>query len=545
MTRVCLRSGAPLGRQTSCALVDPSEVRMDADTVLHALVEPRLALPRIPVAIVRGDGVGDGALLLLPSGESAWLPGEALDDADGPGLVRVVRPFAAHAVRISACWITCEPPDADAWLFDRFDAEYVYLQRDLSGPLHRALREDVIIVDGAVPWQSALVSLVVEDASSATTEAAWSGFLQRLLGDAVGGSQIRGADRWTIDIPGPQAEPPVEDVAPQAVSGDPVGPVHDSSEATTRADPVDIALLHAPERPIRDRQRPAAEPPPPRRTPDIASPSAAHGQRAAVVVAPSAGRPPPAAPSATPERPTQRDVLMPKRAVEDAAAEPPRPTRTNIVAPTVAPRVMPSVDVLTDAPHFERRTDGAAQRPTQVLRPSQSPRQRPSHEPEQRPAPRAPADLPMSPRTAETGVNPATATPAEVRRRAQGEPTSARAAAFPPGPPLVRGLALLPEQPEPAASLGHEHTRRVDDPPARAPAAPYRKPAFHAAAVAYQAGSASIELGTIEVQIGDARTPSGGGTAEPFTSAATTRATTRTGSLLAEIPTSRTWKGLL
>ncbi len=68
MTRVCLRSGAPLGRQTSCALVDPSEVRMDADTVLHALVEPRLAFPRIPVAIVRGDGVGDGALLLLPSG---------------------------------------------------------------------------------------------------------------------------------------------------------------------------------------------------------------------------------------------------------------------------------------------------------------------------------------------------------------------------------------------------------------------------------------------------------------------------------------------
>lgn len=145
MTRVALRTGAPLGRRVSCALVEPSEVRMDAAEVQRVLVEPGLTLPRIAVAVVRGEGIGGGELLLLPSGESAWLPAEALVEADEPNSCCVMRPVDALAVRISACWLACEPPDDPAWTVDRFDAEYVYLQLEGGGSLFRALPETSMV----------------------------------------------------------------------------------------------------------------------------------------------------------------------------------------------------------------------------------------------------------------------------------------------------------------------------------------------------------------------------------------------------------------
>ena len=71
MTRVSLRAGAPLGRRATCVEVDASDVRMNAATLRREVVEPQLALLRLPVVAVLADGCGEGALVLLPSNAPA------------------------------------------------------------------------------------------------------------------------------------------------------------------------------------------------------------------------------------------------------------------------------------------------------------------------------------------------------------------------------------------------------------------------------------------------------------------------------------------
>ena len=110
-------------------------------------------------------------------------------------------------------------------------------------------------------------------------------------------------------------------------------------------------------------------------------------------------------------------------------------------------------------------------------------------------------------------------------------------------PTLVRGLALLPTEPESPDGLERIASRRVDRSHLQGPSVPPPPASSTAAGVEFRAGATSLELGTIEVHLGNAA-PSDSSAERALRGPART-AMTRTGSLLAEIPTSRAWKGLL
>lgn len=541
MTRVALRTGAPLGRRVSCALVEPSEVRMDAAEVQRALVEPGLALPRIAVAVVRGDGVGGGGLLLLPSGESAWLPAEALVEADEQNSYRVTRPVDALAVRISACWLACEPPDEPALTVDRFDAEYVYLQPEGGGSLFRALPEDVHALDGEVPWCEIAVSPTVDASQPAATAEAWATFIGRLLGDGADGLSIRGAERWSVDIPGPHVEPGLVDPADFTAPAEPashaealtesvaseaqVGPV--ASEVRTVVEYRD----HLVEAPLAQptHARAPSHPDAPTRArgaPDASIIGAEPTVRASTAPRDASGAPPqPTAPE--PMWATEVDDSAPTRHVPASRVAPFRTLVSSARAPTGV-----EAQPLTDAtePVIPRLAAPPAALPAPILPASSAPE-----------SPRGtPFVVPPPPRLQARKMALADDGEASVAARdhARIDPPARRANTAPPAPPMIRVIRLTAPGDEPTTPTRTHQQAERERPK---PPPPRSEPPV--ADVEYRAGATSVEIGTIEVRLGAARRE-GARQTEPA-NAPITRATTRTGSLLDEIPRNRTWKGLL
>lgn len=541
MTRVALRTGAPLGRRVSCALIDPSAIRMDAAAVQRALVEPRIALPRIAVAVLRGDDVDGGGLVLLPSGESAWLPGDALAAADEPNACRVTRPCDALAVRMSTCWVACDPPDEPAWTVDRFDSEYVYLQLDADGPLYRALPEDLGGLDGAVPWCDVAAALSLDVSQPAATAVAWATFQRRLLGEVDDGPRIRGADRWTVDIPGPHVEPAVgETAAPDETERHPVSNVATiASEA--QGDPPAPEIRTVIE--VRDREAEATTTRAmhPRL---VAPPRPTISTRMAPDALPVADEPPVRQPGASgeaavadPPRPTP----TPRSPVADNAGAPLRHARASHSEPELTSVAPPRTPTASEAQPRVRASEPAVPRPdappvvrlaaTQTLTSAFTPR----------PGASTVAATPAQPRAATASVVPVSAAPTAAQERARIEPPTRRAPAALSSPPLLRGVSPAAPEAAPMAAPVRAQRRGGDESTVASPRPPHHEPT--PTDVEYRAGATSVEIGTIEVQLGVSRSePARRG--DPA-GAPPTRATTRTGSLLAEIPRSRTWKGYL
>jgi hypothetical protein len=541
MTRVALRTGAPLGRRVSCALVEPSEVRMDAAEVQRVLVEPGLMLPRIAVAVVRGEGIGGGGLLLLPSGESAWLPAEALVEADEPNSCCVMRPVDALAVRISACWLACEPPDDPAWTVDRFDAEYVYLQLEGGGSLFRALPEDVHGLDGEVPWCDIAASPTVDTSQPAATAEAWATFIERLLGDGADGLSIRGAERWTADIPGPHIEPGLVDPADSADPADPASPAEALAESVAseaQVGPVASEIRRVVE--YRDRlvETIPAQPTHARAPSHADAPTRAHGtpeaspivakptERASTTPRDASGAPPQTT-APEPMWATEVDPSDPTRRVPASRVAPGRTLVSSASAPTGV-EARPRADATE--PVMPRLAAPPAARLAPILPASSAP-ESPQGAPFVVPPPPRPQARKMA--LADDGEVSVAA-----RDQARIDPPARPANAATPAPPMIRVVRLTAPGDEPTTPA-RTHRRAERERPEPPP--PRSEPPV--ADIEYRAGATSVEIGTIEVRLGAVRRE-GARQTEPA-NAPITRATTRTGSLLAEIPRNRTWKGLL
>ncbi len=412
---------------------------MDAAEIRRTLVEPQLALPRVDVAVVRGDGFSDGMLVILPSGELAWLPSEALVDADEPNLVRVVRPLDALAARISACWLACEPPGNDEWIVAQFDAEYVYLQRDAGGPLHRALPEDVVGLDGYVPWQAICTPLTIDASQPAAIATAWTMFMKRLLGDGDDDLRVRSAERWTVDIPGPQVEPPSVDAAQPARADSPAAAIDASLASDAPVGPDASSARPIVEHRGREVERSAQ----PRRAPEPEpEPEPQYSSRVVKdpdpFVAPTAVRSSSAAPRAASEATPPRKTLIPRLATDIGGADPSSHARSIVVPPRPPRGAPPSAPERADAPHSTGSPDIAAPRPappsTALPRPPQrQPFAREAH----LKAPPAAAE-PTRLRATEAVEERKSVAPVPARDLTRFEPSAASTVASPPGPALVR-----------------------------------------------------------------------------------------------------------
>lgn len=545
MTRVSLRAGAPLGRRATCVEVDASDVRMNAATLRREVVEPQLALLRLPVVAVLADGCGEGALVLLPSSAPAWLPAAVLRDADDPACVRVVHPCDALAARPVIRWLASES-DAEVWIVERHDAEYVYLQRsDGEGPLHRALPEDLAGLDGPVPWLANPTS-IVDVSRPAAMEEAWSELQRQLFGSmSDDGVVVRGVDRWHPDIPGPEFGLPTStpDASIAAVV-DADAPPATTSDAIVPADMASLEprSIDAP----RERELTSLAPPPAVQAvstpPDLVA-GQPHAPRPAsakpVTRTQTFARPPTLADSTPATTPAPTDAIV------IAAPETPRPAAT----PPSPPRATHAPPNVLAARAFDPLARPAADvSPRLGVEPTDQPPSlltRPAHTIAAPSAPRPPAATTTSPRVAPSPLAVADmgvprAKPPKYPAEPPPHPRSADAR---PTPTLVRGLALLPTEPESPDGLERIASRRVDRSHLQGPSVPPPPASSTAAGVEFRAGATSLELGTIEVHLGNAA-PSDSSAERALRGPART-AMTRTGSLLAEIPTSRAWKGLL
>lgn len=541
MTRVTLRAGAPLGHRTTCVEVDASDVRMNAATLRREVVEPQLALLRLPVVAVLADGCGEGALVLLPSSAPAWLPAAVLRDADDPACVRVVHPCDALAARPVTRWIASKS-DAEVWIVERHDAEYVYLKRpDGEGPLHRALPEDLAGLDGLVPWLANVTS-IVDVSRPAAMEEAWSELQRQLFGMSDDGVVVRGADRWHPDIPGPEYGLPTSTPdASIAAAGDADAPPATTSDAIV---PTDTASLEP--RSPRERELTTLVPPPAARadsTPADLVAAQPHAPRRVstepVTRTQTFARPPTLSDSTPATTPAPTDAIV------IAAPETPRPAASPPSAPHAA-HAPPNV-LATRAldPLARPAADVSPRLGVEPTDPPPALLTRPAHTIAAPPALPPPATTTTSPRVA---LSPLAVADMGVPRAkppayAAEPPPHPRSADARPTPTLVRGLALLPTEPESPDDLERIASRRVDRSHLHSPSVPPPPASSTAAGVDFRAGATSVELGTIEVHLGNAA-PSDS-SAERVQRGPARTAMTRTGSLLAEIPTSRAWKGLL
>lgn len=538
MSALSLRSGARLGQRATRVVLEPGLVRMDADEVARTLVEPQRAVPRLDAAVTIDDSPADGALVLLPAGELAWLPAEVLRDAGGPGLARVARPVAALAVVVRTCWVAYEPAEAATWALDHVDAEYVYLRRgnDDFATLYRALPEDVVATANDVVWRAVCPSVVVDASHSPS---AWEAFVQRFFGDPGELPGVRNAERWGLNLGAPEAAVPS---TPSATDEPAAAP-----RARGRA-PVPVRTVYEP---ITDA--PALE------------------RRSAPNVSPPA---PPAVPgsimTSTPSRPstmTPRAVQLPAEVYPMSAPEPSRTRATSLVHATPTPTLIPDRE-----PPVAREPDVVAHL-----------ERHPSQDGSQRPATSDPGVVTVAPVTAPrplASLTPTLAapvadlhepapTPTHQRTRTTDEPKVR--AAFATRPPANRPGPLqreLPGRATPGLDTARYDAPRRDD-PRPSPWAPTSRhdalspiseaPPSRAASVTteraaarrgepvpardYRVGSATVELGVVVVSLGErdersrdpGSTPTRRGAAAP----------TRTGSLLAEIPVGRRWRSEL
>lgn len=209
MNPVRLRPGAVPARRTIEVVRDESELRMSADDLALAVVDPGVPLPRLGGA--RADG---GAVVLLPSGELAWVDEAALVAGDDLALVSL--PAPAFAVRVVDGWTEREVDALSRWAIERVDDEYVYLRAlgedGREGPLHRASPDDVVEDEEAGPPE--LEPIVLRDLGE-DANAAWEALVGRFIGAPV---EPGPGDDWSLlsllardespPIPSSSAAPP-------------------------------------------------------------------------------------------------------------------------------------------------------------------------------------------------------------------------------------------------------------------------------------------------------------------------------------------------
>jgi hypothetical protein len=509
---------------------------MEAADVVRTLVEPRCAVLRIAPAVV-DDAPVDGALVLLPDGRLAWLPADALRDAEEPGCALVVRPTAAIAAEVRACWIACEAAEDSDWELDHVDAEYVYLRSGATASpgaaLYRVLPEEVAAADEAV-WRSVCPLAIVD---TTIDPSAWEAFVLRFLGEPHDLPVVRNAERWAVNLPAPAAEPP----SPTALV------VAEPDQARTAPNTPELVrtsrppVTHAVAAPVPHPEPGEVRQPEPRldATASVSAPLRAPAQsrgsiaplqatvRQATNVATQrvdnepSGSPTVARPQfdITPARaeraaaPVVRTHEVVERlAADDAPVASPQSSASDptvdVIDATVAAR--PSLSPSPVVAPSSRQPD-----PTERALPASAERELESTSPVVRASfpkaaqPRPPQDAP-SPRQ-RSHDEQSTSTP---RLLASREPEQRLSSARPR--PSVRDAG---------------RDRFTAPPAAAAPTAEYR------------VGAETIELGTLIVTIGDRND----GHARPREGSARAGAgpLTRTGSLLAEIPTGRGWKGLL
>ncbi len=553
MTAVQLRSGAALAQRATRMRPDPQRIRMDAAEVTRTLLAPQVALFKVTGAAVDPSDDPAGTLVLLPAGELAWLATDALIDADDPGYALVVRPTAALAVDIRTCWIAREPGDNRTWRLDHADAEYVYLRAtgdDRAGlSLYRALPEDVATSDDQDLWRR-LCPLQIVDPTAAAPEA-WEAFLDGFLGASEALPAVRGADRWSFDI----AAPADADV-PAAL---PVEPDMSAQQPRAGATPDTLAKNDDATRVRHPGYMPRTSPLTPTDRTVLADASPELAQDAHIATTPVLPPHPRLHPAAHHD-----DIATssPAEARRAGPTRPPRPEKSRrddhgLEADQPEAIEAPGERVERPQPFAPRRL---------VVRPSPSPAIAPTDDtqsPGARPIPHAPAPAST---TFATHTPRREAAPAVLTRPVEREPLRAR-----PSAPLAAPTPTPVDDP----ALAHETTAaprtvdiRVSPAPARsgvpAPRATFvsshrqaritADPGVATAAtssptsVDYRVGASRVELGEIVVEIGT----SGGAPPRPRGSSLARAADldsiwshSRTGSLLAEIPLARGWKGLL
>lgn len=535
MSALQLRPGAQLGRQATRVALDPGVIRMEAADVVRTLVEPRCAVLRIAPAVV-DDAPVDGALVLLPDGRLAWLPVDALRDAEEPGCALVVRPTAAIAAEVRACWIACEAAEDSDWELDHVDAEYVYLRPgDTAGTgaaLYRVLPEEVATADEAV-WRSVCPLAIVD---TTIDPSAWEAFVLRFLGEQHDLPVVRNAERWAVNLPAPAAEP----ASPTAL----VVAEPDQAPAT----PQTPALVHISPAPVTHA---VATPGPQLEPGEVPQPEPhldATGPVSAPVRAPAQPRG-----SITPLQATVRQAPDVTQRVENKQSASPPVTRPQFeITPARAERAADPVV----------RTHEVLERPAADDTPVASPRPsasdptvdvinvtvaaRPSLSPSPVVAPSSrrpdPTERELPPPAERELESTSPVVRASFPRAAQPRPLQDAPSPRPrshdePSTSTPRLLASREPEPRPSSARPRPSVRDAGRDGFTAP------PVAAAPPAEYRVGAETIELGSLVVTIGDRNDghahPRGGparGLAGPLT---------RTGSLLAEIPTGRGWKGLL
>lgn len=536
MSALQLRPGAQLGRQATRVALDPGVVRMEAADVVRTLVEPRCAVLRIAPAVV-DDAPVDGALVLLPDGRLAWLPADALRDAEEPGCTLVVRPTAAIAAEVRACWVACEAAEDSDWELDHVDAEYVYLRSgDTAGPgaaLYRVLPEEVAAADETV-WRSVCPLAIVD---TTIDPSAWEAFVLRFLGEQHDLPLVRNAERWAVNLPAPAAEPP----NPTALV------VAEPDHALTT--PQTPALVHTSPAPVTHA---VATPAPQLEPGEVQQPGPrldATGPVSAPVRAPAQPRG-----SITPLQATVRQTSdgTTQRVEIEPSSSPPVARPQFEITPARAERAAAPVvrthevveRLASDDAHVASPRPSASDPTADVIDASVA--ARPSHAP-------SPVVAPSSRRPDPTERN----LPASAERERESTSPVIRASfpkTAPPRPPQD-GSSLRPRaHDEPSTSTPRLLASREPEPrPSSARPRPSVRdtgrdgfpapPAAAAPAAEYRVGAETIELGSLVVTIGDRND----GHARPREGSTRTIGgpSTRTGSLLAEIPTGRGWKGVL
>jgi len=172
---------------------------MPADEVVRALVDTRLPVPLLLKQ--RSTNHEDDVLVLLPGGRAAWFSSDVIVPAAQGGYVVIEQPAIAVGVDTVSSWIEVSPPEGVNWTIENLDSEYAYLRdlADPTS-VYRALAVDVWMVDleGRRTEAQALCQLPIIDTDPSST---WDDFAIAFFGVGGWIGRVRSGQRWGFFTP--------------------------------------------------------------------------------------------------------------------------------------------------------------------------------------------------------------------------------------------------------------------------------------------------------------------------------------------------------